>query len=201
MSRLFHGKLREEEIATYDNAQSTRLCTEALAVIVGSDCPITDISLEQLQQIYNGDITDWEDLGGSGSINVYAVSDATSAGDAFEALVLGRDDNGDQVTLDSTVAISLDTADQVADLVASDSMAIGFVPLTMVGNYDGVNLLVVESCYPSEIAARNGVYPLSRNYNLVTVGEVSEAAAAFIEYCTTDSSVKGYLKQEGYILP
>jgi phosphate transport system substrate-binding protein len=193
--------LREEEIATYDNAQSSLLCTEALAVIVGSDCPITDITLDQLKQIYNGDITSWEDLGGSGDITVYAMSNTTSTGDAFEALVLGRDDSGTQVTLDSTSAKSLSTAQEVADLVASDSLAIGFVPLTMVGNYDGVKALSVETCYPSETAAKGGAYPLSRNYNLVTIGDVSEEAKAFIEYCTTDSSVSGYLKQQGYILP
>jgi len=193
--------LKEEELATYENIQSTRLCVEALAIIAGSDCPIKDISVEQLRQIYMGEITSWEDLGGTGTINAYAVANTTSAGDAFEALVLGRDDSGAQVTLDTTLALPLNTPDQVAELVAGDPLSIGFVPLTMVGKYEGVKIIPVGSCYPSEIAARNGVYPISRNYNLVTVGEITEEVQAFIDFCTTDSSAKGYLKQEGFILP
>lgn len=193
--------LKEEEYATYENVQTTRLCVEALAVIGGSDVPISDISIEQLNDIYTGKITNWSDLGGDGVINAYAISDSVSAGDAFEAIVLGRDSSGTQVTLDSTLATSLSTPDQVADLVSSDPLAIGFVPLSLVGSYEGVKVLAVESCYPSEIAAKNGVYPLSRNYNLVTIGEVSEDVQAFIDFCMTDESAKGYLKQEGYILP
>jgi len=194
--------LKEEELATYENVQSTRLCTEALAIIAGSDCPISDITIEQLKDIYNGDITNWNELGGEDSrINAYAVSDSVSTGDAFDEIVLGRDKNGTQLTLDSTVAATLSTPQQVADLVANDPLSIGFVPLTSLRSFSGVKVLTVESCYPSEIAAKNGVYPLSRNYNLVTIGEVTEEVQEFIDFCTTNSEAKGYLKQEGYILP
>jgi ABC-type phosphate transport system, periplasmic component len=192
--------LKEEEISAYKDVQSTLLCTEALAVVAGADCPVNDITIDQLAQIFNGDITEWTELGGSGAITVYAISDGAPAGDAFEALVLGVDENGDQITLDSTVASIVSTPADMGELIANNSLSIGFMPLSLVDDYN-VKVLDVEGISATKTVVKSGRYPLSRSYYIATVGVVSGEAQSFIEYCTTDGEAQVYLKEQGYILP
>ncbi len=192
--------LKDEETTLYKSTQTAPLCTEALAVVAGADCPVDNITLEQLAKIYGGDITDWSDLGGSGAIAVYAITDEATAGNAFEELVLGLDENDTQITLDSSVCEIIDSAADMPGLIANNSLSIGFMPLSLIGG-NGVKTLQVEGVAASEAVAKNGRYALSRPYNIVTVGEVSAEAQAFIDYCTTNGEAQAYLKQQGYILP
>ncbi len=197
---LLSRELKEEELAIYDNLKSTLLCTEAVAIVAGSDCPVDDITTDQLKQIFNGDITDWADLGGSGEIAVYAMSNEGSTGDAFQTLVLGRDETGTQVTLDESVLSLVDTAADMGGIVEGNPLTIGFMPLSLADDYN-VKVLKVDGKAATESAVKAGTYPIFRNFYMVTTGEVSDKAQAFIDYCTTDSAAQDILKTQGYILP
>ena len=197
---LLTREVREEERAIYDNLNSTLLCTEAIAIVAGSDCPVDDITIEQLRQIFNGDITSWADLGGSGDIAVYAMTNEGSTGDAFETLVLGRDDSGEQVVLDESVCSLVNTAADMGGIIEGNPLTIGFMPLSQANDYD-VKVLGVGGAAATEAAVKAGTYPLFRNFYMITVGDVDEKAQAFIDYCTTDSAAQDSLKALGYILP
>ena len=197
---LVTREIKEEEKTIYPNLQQTLLCTEALAIVVGSDCPVDDITVEQLRQIYLGDLYDWADLGGSGDITVYGLSGASSAGDAFQTLVLGYDESGTQLTMEDTVSNTVDTSDDMAAVIENNPLAIGFIPLSQVSNYS-MKVLSVESEAANEATVKAGTYPLQRPFYMVTVGDVDEKVQAFIDYCTTDSTAKEYMGEMGYIVP
>ncbi len=192
--------IKEQELSTYEDVNTTPLCTEAVAIVAGSGCPLDNITIEQLAQIFSGDVTDWVDLGGSGAITVYALSDSTSVGNAFEEMALGLDETGTQLKLDETVCDIVETAADMPGLITGNSLSIGFMPLSLIGD-SGVKMLKVEGVAASETTAKSGSYPLSRPYSIVTVGEVSADAQAFIDYCTADKEALAYLQQQGYILP
>ncbi len=193
-------ELREEETALYPGIKATKLCTEALAIVAGSDCPLTDISIEQLQAIFNGDVADWADYGGTGEISVYAMSGDASTGDAFQTLVLGRDDTGEVIAIDDSVCVIEDTAAAMGEKIAETPLGIGFMPLSLAKNYD-VKVLSVAGVTPSESAAKSGTYTLARNFYIVTVGTPSADIQAFIDYCTDSDEAKTYLTDSGYLVP
>lgn len=197
---LLTRELREEELAIYDGLKSNLLCTEAIAIVAGKDCPVDNITMDQLRDIFNGEITSWADLGGSGDIAVYAMGSDASTGDAFKKLALGLDDTGTQVEIDETVCSVLDTAADMGGIIAGDPLTIGFMPLSLAKDYD-VKVLSVDGTAATEANVKAGTYPLFRNYYMITVGEVPDKVQAFIDYCTTDSAAKDALKAQGFILP
>ena len=198
---LITREIKEEETDVYGVLDKTLLCTEAIAIIVGTDCPLDDISIAQLQQIYSGEVIDWADFGGSGAIAAYGMSNSGSSGDAFEMLVLGRDENGAQVTLDDSVCNTVDTVDAMVTVIAGNPLAIGFMPLAQADGYNTLKMLSVEGTASSEDTVQDGTYPLQRPFYMVTASDASEMVQAFIDYCTTDDVSKQYLEELGYILP
>lgn len=197
---LLTRELREEELAIYDGLKSNLLCTEAIAIVAGKDCPVDNITMDQLRDIFNGEITSWADLGGSGDIAVYAMGSDASTGDAFKRLALGLDDTGTQVEIDETVCSVLESAADMGGIIADDPLTIGFMPLSLAKDYD-VKVLSVDGTAATEANVKAGTYPLFRNYYMITVGEVPDKVQAFIDYCTTDSAAKDALKEQGFILP
>jgi phosphate transport system substrate-binding protein len=197
---LVTREIRDEEKAIYTGLKQTLLCTEALAIVAGSDCPVDDITIEQLRQIFMGDIYDWADLGGSGDITVYGLSGDSSAGDAFQTLVLGYDETGTQLTLDDSVCNTIDTADDIAEVIKSSPLAIGFMPLALAESFN-LKVLSVEGVAAGRTTVKAGSYPLQRPFYMVTVGEVDKKVQAFIDYCATDGTSKKYMEELGYILP
>lgn len=197
---LVTREIKQEELDLYEGLQSTLLCNEAIAIVAGANCPIDDISVAQLQEIFNGDTYDWADFGGSGVIPVYGFSSTTSVGEAFEALVLGFDETGTQVTLNDSLVTFVDTTDDLASLIESDELAIGFMPLSLAEKYS-MKVLKVDGVTASEETVKNGTYPLQRPFYMVTVGEVPEMVQTFIDYCTTEAASKNYLEELGYIVP
>ncbi len=193
-------EIKQEELELYKDLKSTLLCTEALAVVVNTECPLDELSLEQLKEIYTGTLYDWSELGGSGVIDVYGTSGDESAGDAFQTLVLGVDDTGTQVTLDENVVNVVDTAEEMAQVIEGDALTIGFMPLKLAEKYN-LKVLKIGGVAASEATVKDGAYPLQRPFYMVTVGDVADKVQAFIDYCTTDETSKKYLEELGYILP
>ena len=67
------------------------IAIDGLAIILNPHNPLTTLNTEQLAQIFNGEVSTWEALGGvDGSIHLYARDDQSGTYDTFKELVLSR---------------------------------------------------------------------------------------------------------------
>ncbi len=67
------------------------IAIDGLAIILNPRNPLNTLNTEQLAQIFNGEISTWEALGGiGGAIHLYARDDQSGTYDTFKDLVLSR---------------------------------------------------------------------------------------------------------------
>jgi phosphate transport system substrate-binding protein len=102
------------------------IALDGVAVVVHPNHTLSALDHKALHAIFTGKISDWSELGANpGPIHVLARDDQSGTYDTFQHLVLGQDKL-------STNAKRYVRSDALADAVASDQAAIGFVGLAYV---------------------------------------------------------------------
>ncbi len=99
---------------------------DGIAVVVHRNNPVRSLDRQALRDIFTGAITDWSQLGGAeGPIHVLARDHHSGTFDTFKALVLGKAELRPGTP-------RFEQSDALADAVAADPGAIGFVGLPYV---------------------------------------------------------------------
>ena len=151
---------------------------DGIAIIVNPDNPVADLSIEQIAQIFTGEITNWSELGGSdGQVVPIGHEAGSGTRDGFESITDTEDACKYQNELTST--------GEVIASVASNPNAIGYTSLSAVD--DTVKALTVGGVAPSEATVLDGTYAIQRNFNFILSDstELSEAAQAFVDWATS----------------
>lgn len=167
---------------------------DGIAVITDSENAVSDITSEQLAQIYTGEITNWSDLGGADEQIVVIGREAGSGTrDAFEEINDVKDACNYAQELDSTGA--------VLAKVAATPGAIGYVSLDVVD--DTVKALQLNSVDATEDNILAGTYVLQRPFVMATMGEISEQndlVKAFFDFIHSEEGQQ-VITSVGLIIP
>lgn len=167
---------------------------DGIAVITDSENAVSDITSEQLAQIYTGEITNWSDLGGADEQIVVIGREAGSGTrEAFEELNDVKDACKYAQELDSTGA--------VLAKVAATPGAIGYVSLDVVD--DTVKALQLNSVDATEDNILAGTYVLQRPFVMATMGEISEQndlVKAFFDFIHSEEGQQ-VITSVGLIIP
>lgn len=167
---------------------------DGIAMITDKNNKITNVTKEQLTDIYTGKITNWKDLGGSDeAIVVIGREAASGTRGAFEELLEVKDKCAYAQELDSTGA--------VLAKVAATPGAIGYVSLDVVDKT--VTALQLDGVDATEANIKAGKYTLSRPFVMATKGTVSsqsELVQAWFNFVKSEAGQK-VIKGVGLILP
>ena len=136
------------------------IAIDGLAIILNPQNPLNTLNTEQLAQIFNGEVSTWEALGGvGGAIHLYARDDQSGTYDTFKELVLSR--RGKPL---APAAKRFESSEQLSDAVSRDPQGIGFIGLPYVRQAKAVAIVDGDSqpmlALNSLIATED--YPLSR---------------------------------------
>jgi phosphate transport system substrate-binding protein len=164
------AKLKEvnalADFADLTNKRSEHIIgIDGLAIIIHSQNPIKRLSVQQLRQIFSGEINDWSQLGGRiGKINLYSRDDNSGTWDSFKRMVLGK-----QYSL-HTGARRFEANNELSDEVSSDINGIGFVGLPSVRR---AKLIAVSDGFgkalkPNKLSIATEDYALSRRLYFYT---------------------------------
>ena len=168
--------LKDEEKTA--GLQETVLAYDGIAIIVRPDNPVSDLTLEQIAQLYTGEITNWKDVGGNDAQVVLIGREAASGTrDGFESITGTKDKCQYRQELTST--------GDVITAVSQNPDAIGYASLASIK--DSVKALNVDGVTPSEASVKDGSYKVQRPFVLVTVEgkALSPAAQSFFDYVTS----------------
>ncbi|WLD65237.1 MULTISPECIES: phosphate ABC transporter substrate-binding/OmpA family protein [Pseudomonas] len=136
------------------------IAIDGLAIILNPRNPLDTLNTEQLAQIFNGEISTWEALGGvGGTINLYARDDQSGTYDTFKELVLSR--RGKPL---AASAKRFESSEQLSDAVSRDPHGIGFIGLPYVRQAKAVAIVDGDSqpMLPLNSLIATEDYPLSR---------------------------------------
>ena len=162
---------------------ATTVALDGIAMVVNNENTVSDLSIDQLAQIFRKEITNWADVGGEdGEIVVIGREAGSGTRDGFESIVGVEDSCVYDQELTATGA--------VISAVASNKLAIGYASLSAVG--DTVKTLTVEGVECSEATVLDGTYKVQRPFNFITndSAELSEAAQAFIDFAVSPDAAE-----------
>ena len=136
------------------------IAIDGLAIILNPQNPLNTLNTEQLAQIFNGEVSQWEDVGGvGGAIHLYARDDQSGTYDTFKELVLNRRDKPLAAT-----AKRFESSEALSDAVSHDPHGIGFIGLPYVRQAKALAIVDGDSqpMLPVTSLIATEDYPLSR---------------------------------------
>lgn len=198
-SRAMKDK-EKQEVKTKRGAEPKEIPTamDGLAIYVHEKNPIAKITAPRLKEIFQGDVTNWKDLGGPDEeIVVYSRENNSGTYAYFKEHVLQNEDFAPAVqTLPGTASI--------INAVSKDEWAIGYGGI---GYSSGVKILAVAkddtSGYfePTEANVESGKYPLARPLFWYTVGEPTGEIKALVDWVLGPDGQKVVTEVGYYPLP
>ena len=167
------------------------IARDGLAIVVHPSNPISGLSIDQLQRVFTGEITNWREIGGKDAkIHLIAREEGSGTRGAFEELVM----TGGQFITPRAIVQGSNGA--VRQLVSGDPNSIGFLSLGLVN--DTVVALDLDGVAATAENVINGTYNLFRPFLFVCREEPGGATAQFIEFILSPEG-KAILAEEGLI--
>lgn len=146
---------------------------DVLAIVVHEQNPLEGLTLEQLQGIFSGTITNWQDVGGvAGPIVVVTCPKGAGMRSAVKSLILQEKEYLPREIVSAIVAES----DQQVSMFPGGITALSRSML----NADHVKAIKVNGVVPDASNIAAGRYPLAKPLVLVTKGEPQGNLARFI---------------------
>ena len=167
--------LKDDEKA---DVEGTTIALDGIAIIVNNASKIEDLTVDQLKQMFTGEITNWSEVGGGdGEIVLIGREAGSGTRDGFESIVDVKDS--------CKYAQELTATGAVISAVEANPLAIGYASLSAVG--DTVKMVTVGGVECSEETVKDGSYEVQRPFVFVTNKSVtlSEQAQAFFDFATS----------------
>ena len=161
-----------------NDVDGTTVALDGIAIIVNKDSKVADLTVDQLKQMFTGEITNWSEVGGDdGEIVLIGREAGSGTRDGFESIVDVKDS--------CKYAQELTATGAVISAVEANPLAIGYASLSAVG--DTVAMVTVEGVECSEDTVKDGSYKIQRPFVFVTNKSValSEQAQAFMDFAAS----------------
>ena len=144
------------------------------ALIVSPDVGINGLSKIEIQDIFDGQISNWAQVGGSNeAITVVLPPTGASINTIFQSLVL----NNVAEDVDA-LRINKDSSTMVVQSVLQTPGALSFVPLVVAQQYK-MNILAIDGITPSEQTLLDGTYAFWSVEHFYTQNDGSAAIQAY----------------------
>lgn len=174
-------KLDETQAAELVDHQ---VCVVTMAPIVNkdvTDAGVTNLTKQQLIDIFTGKTTNWKEVGGPDE-EIVLVTRPTSSGTraTFQKYALDGQEEA------SNASMETDDSGVLLQNVKDTKGAIGYVALSYLVGDTGVSTLAIDGVEPTLENTYNGTYPVWTYEHMYTKGEPDEVTKAFLEFIMSD---------------
>lgn len=161
---------------------ATTVARDGIAVIANQNCPVADLTVEQIAAIFTGKIGNWSAFGGNGEIACIGREAGSGTRDGFEGI--------SKSSGKCKLAQELTSTGAVIAAVQGNPNAIGYASFASVGGQRGIKVLTVAGVACTAENILNGSYLIQRPFNLVTKADqkMGDAARAFFAYMTSKAA-------------
>jgi phosphate transport system substrate-binding protein len=153
---------------------------DAICLVVSPevyDSGVTMLTRDEVKQIYAGDITNWDELGGP-DMEIFVIGRKPGSGtrDTFLEAIFGSKES-------ETPGVIIESADssEVKTAIQGSDNAIGYMGYSYVMRGD-TRVISLDGIAPTVENIKNGTYPIARKLYFVTLGEPAVGAKAYIDY-------------------
>jgi phosphate transport system substrate-binding protein len=183
-------EMKESEIKLVESKGHTPVkfivALDGLAVVVNPANKISELTIDQLADIYTGKIKNWKELGGRDAKIVLLSREVNSGTHVYfkeHVLRHGKPDNKEEFT---PGALLLSSSQAIADEVAQNQDAIGYYGMGYITSKEKALKIAKDKNSPAIPPTMDnvisGAYPISRPLLMYTKGEPTGLVKAFIDY-------------------
>lgn len=178
----------------------TPIGKEAFVFFVNQKNALDDITIEQIQGIYSGEITQWNQLGlkNNDSIRAYQRPEGSGSQTALQKLM------GDIPLIEpeknNEVALMGEIIEEVAsykNYKSAFGYSFRFYTTEMIANND-IKLLSINGIAPTKENIINETYPITSTFYAVTRSDASSEIKEFVQWCLSDQG-QYLIEQTGYV--
>ena len=171
--------IKDEEIADGEargiDVVEHQVAIDGIAVIVNPANGVEDLTLDQLGQIYRGEVTNWKDVGGVDKHIVLLSRDSSSGTyEFFKEAVVGEDNEY------AAAAKLLPSTQAIVDEVVANDAGIGYIGLGYLT--DEVKVVAIDGVEASVETAADGSYEISRYLYMYSNGEPTGVMKAYLDW-------------------
>lgn len=171
--------------------KETIVAYDGIAVIVNAANPVKGLTKKQVEQIFTGDVTDWNAVGGSaGKISVYTRNTSSGTYSEFKELAMKKRDYG-------TDSQKMAGNEQIAQEVGKNPDGVGYVGLAYT-KASGIKVVAIDNATPSKESVLGKAYPYARPTFYYTNGEPTGLAKEFVDFTISDAGQK-IVEQVGFV--
>ena len=180
-----------------DGIEVYAICQDGIAVIVNNANELDNLTTDQLNAIYTGEITNWSEIEGAtaeGEIAVGQREDGSGTRDAFLELI----EIEDATTLVEAANTSNSTS-ALMEYVAGNEQAIGYISLgSLDETVSAVNINGVEATTDNVL---EGKYTLARPFNVMYQQATMDSNDLLADFFTFLKSAQAHdiIVEEGYV--
>ena len=176
---LSSRKLKDSETGLVSHT----IALDGIALIVNENSGVSNLSLDQVKQIFTGEVTNWSQVGGD-DLEISCVGREAGSGtrDGFESITGTADV--------CKLAQELTSTGAVITAVSSSKNAIGYVSLSSVEGQNGIKTVTIDGVECTEDNVLSGDYKIQRPFNIIVAEnkQLSEDAQAFLDFATSEQA-------------
>jgi phosphate transport system substrate-binding protein len=175
---------------------------DAIAIIVNPQNPVTQLTIQQLSDIYSGKISNWKEVGGENRVIVRLSRETNSGTHVFFLENVIRMGDPKNKTLFSTDTLLLPSSEGITAETRDNPNVIGYDGLGYVTPDVKVIAVGRDSSgpyiLPSAASVNTGQYPIARDLYMYTNGEPKGAEQEYLNWIMT-AEAQAIVTQLGFV--
>jgi len=186
--------VKSDELKKYPDLVITTIGKDGVALIVHPSNTITSLTTTQIKDIYAGNYTNWKQVGGPDlAIVVVGRDSASGTREFFSEKVMNKGNF-------TSTQLEKNSNGAVQQTIAQTPGAIGYVGLGFIDNTVKAVKVDTNGAFvePTIANVLSGAYPLSRSLYMITNGQPTGLAKAYLDYILSPEG-QSILAEEGFV--
>lgn len=168
------------------------IARDAIAVVVNSENPVSELTLKQISDIYSGAITNWNQVGGEDRPIVKLSRETNSGTHVYFLETVLRLGDKENKTLFSADTLLLPSSEGIIAEVRDNPNAIGYDGLGYVP-HDVKMIAIAEEVggayvLPSIASVNDKTYPIARDLYMYANGEPQGAVKEYLDWILSEEA-------------
>lgn len=178
------------------------IARDAIAVIVNPENPISELTLQQISDIYSGKINNWSEIGGEDRPIVRLSRETNSGTHVYFLETVLRLGDSESKTLFSTDTLLLPSSEGIIAEVRQNPNAIGYDGLGYVP--DDLKMIAIATeeggayVLPSSKTVDNKTYPIARDLYMYTDGQPTGVIKEYLDWILS-SEAQAIVEELGFV--